>query len=496
MQQTLDDIATTLADVLAGLLESQDEACSLDRDALNGASLHDLGVDSLTLVQFTQCVEDTFQICIEDDDLTQEAFDTFDSVCALVARYLDAGKTGTGRPDALPAAPVLESEESGRSVTAEWAEAGPEAELLVCTARVGMSPEHVERALFVLSSTEPRLDWGVFMDLATRHRVLGLVAHNFDRERLGPIGTVRRSVLRAAYLYNRGRAQAWERERRQLFVAFETDGVRPVVRKGAYLSPCVYPDPAMRYMEDTDLYVASDDVEQVANTLQRLGYQQGTDSVDRRTVGPLPRTTALFWGFNVAALPPFLRPTSDPYIDVFSIDLRRDLMEPASGKSLPAKDFRSRARQIRLAGETAWVPGNEDMLLDLGIHLYREATTLSSIRSGKDLCLIRFVDMVQWYRHAESELDIDQLVRLAERYGVEAEFYYSLHFTDVLFPGVLAPQLLDRLRPGNLSYLDEYGALDGTAATWPVGFRARMFDPNRVRHVTEPSALPRPRRQW
>ncbi|MDH6492288.1 nucleotidyltransferase family protein [Streptomyces sp. SAI-127] len=496
MQQTLDDIATTVADVLAGLLESQDEAPALDRGALEGASLHDLGVDSLTLVQFTQCVEDTFQIRIEDDDLTQEAFTSFDSVCALVARYLDAGKAGSRQAESLPPAAGRRPDVSGPAVTAQWAEAGLEAELLVCTARVGMTREHVERALSLLSSTEPRLDWGLFMDLATRHRVLGLVAHNFDREGLGPIGTVRRSILRAVYLYNRGRAQAWERERRQLFTAFDKDGVRPVVRKGSYLSPHVYPDPAMRYMEDTDLYVAGDDVEQVAATLQRLGYQQGTDSADRRTVGPLPRTTALFWGFNVAALPPFLRPTSDPYIDVFSIDLRRDLMEPASGKSLPAEDFRSRAQRVRLAGDTAWVPSHEDMFLDLGIHLFREATTLSSIRSGKDLCLIRFVDMVQWYRHAESALDIDQLVRLAERYGVEAEFYYSLHFTDVLFPGVLDPGLLRRLRPDDLSYLDEYGALDGSPATWPVGFRARMFDRNRVRHVSEPSALPRPRRQW
>lgn len=496
MQQTLDDITNTVADVLAGLLESQDEAPALDRAALDGASLHDLGVDSLTLVHFTQCVEDTFQIRIEDDDLTQEAFATFDSVCALVARYVDTGKTGAHPPGPLPATSGRQPGESAPADTAEWAEAGQEAELLVCTARVGMTREHVERALTLLNATEPKLDWGVFMDLATRHRVLGLVAHNFDRECLGPIGTVRRSVLRAAYLYNRGRAQAWERERRQLFAAFEKDGVQPVVRKGSYLSPCVYPDPAMRYMEDTDLYVTADDLEQVAATLQRLGYRQGTDSVDRRTVGPLPRTTALFWGFNVAALPPFLRPTSDPYIDVFSIDLRRDLMEPASEKSLPAEDFRSRARRVRLAGETAWVPSHEDMFLDLGVHLFREATTLSSIRSGKDLCLVRFVDMVQWYRHVEGTLDIDQLVRLAERYEVEAEFYYSLHFTDVLFPGVLAPELLSRLRPGDLSYLDEYGALDGTIATWPVGFRARMFDRNRVRHVTEPSALPRPRRQW
>lgn len=473
----------------------------LDMPTTPEVPLRDLGIDSLLLVQLITRLEDTFDIRIEGEDLHQQSFATVQTVSSLISRYLADAATTIGRPTAGTAAAAGNPSGAFETTTddqapAGWSAVGPEGRLLLSTARPDMTRDQVKHALSLLAATNPRLDWGAFMDLAIRHRVLGIVARSFDRERLGPIGTVRRSVVRAAYLYNAGRARSWERERGQVFAAFAADGIRPVVRKGSYLSTYAYPDVAMRYMEDTDLYVAADEVDQTAKTLERLGYRQGTDSIDRRTVGPLDRDTELFWQLNVSALPPFLRPTSDPYVDVFSIDLRRDLMEPASGKSVPAEDFRERARRVPLAGEYAWVPSDEDMLLDIAVHLFREATTLSSIRSGKDLCLIRFVDLAQWYGRVKATLDVALLVTLAERYDVAPEIYYALHFADLLFPGLFEAGLLAALRPADLTYLDEYGRLDGRPSMWPAGFQERLFDRNRVRHVTELSVLPRPRRQW
>jgi hypothetical protein len=161
-----------------------------------------------------------------------------------------------------------------------------------------------------------------------------------------------------------------------------------------------------------------------------------------------------------------------------------------------AEEFRSRARRVRLAGEHAWVPGDEDMILDLGVHLYREATTLSSIRSGKDLCLVRFIDLSLWYQSVRDTLDVDLLVELAEKYGVGPELYYSLHFGDLLEPGVYDPELLRRLRPADLGYLDAYGTLDGHEEHWPASFLERVFDRHRGDDVNAQSALPRPRRHW
>lgn len=464
--------------------------------------LKDLGVDSLLLTQFITELEDRFAIEFELDDLTPANFATIGSTSVLVRRYHRAsvGTDGDHVPLAVTPASTAASQgpEPQQQVSGNggWWPESIEAQLLFATARLSMTREHVQRALAALGSVTPRLDWGAFFDMAARHRVLGLVARSFDREHLGPLGTVRRSTLRASYLYNQGRAQAWQRERRDLLAAFAAEGLSPVVRKGSYLAQYVYPDPAMRYMEDTDLYVTAEETERLAATMIRLGYRQGGDSRDRRTVEPLDRDTELFWRLNVTALPPFLRPTSDPYVDMFSVDLRRDLMEPASGKSIPAEDFRARARKVRLAGESAWVPSDEDMIIDLGVHLFREATTLSSIRSGKDLCLIRFVDLAQWYVNVRDTLDHDALISRAEHYDVAAELYFALHFGDLLEPGLYDPELLRRLRPADLRYLDVYGTLDRQEAEWPHGFLERLFDRHRGEHVSGHSALPRPRQHW
>ena len=497
-------ISQSVTDLLVELLSAGADGPPAPDAWTEVSELRDLGVGSLMLVQLISRLELRFEIQFENDDLTPENFATLETVTALVERRGSNAPAATARAAQIPDAAagnavpdVTVSAASSASGNGDgWWPESIEAQLLLCTARLTMSREHVRRSLALLRSDKPRLDWGEFFDLAARHRVLGLVARSFDRECLGPLGTVRRSTLRAPYLYNRGRAQAWERERRELFAAFEADGVSPVVRKGSYLSQYVYPDPAVRYMEDMDLYLTAEESERVTATLHRLGYSQGSDSKDRRTVEPLDRDTEVFWRFNVAALPPFLRPTSDQYVDVFSVDLRRDLMEPASGKSVPAEEFRSRAKRVRLAGEHAWVPSDEDMILDLGVHLYREATTLSSIRSGKDLCLIRFIDLSLWYQSVRETLNLDLLIQLTEKYGVGPELYYSLHFGDLLEPGIYDPELLRRLRPADLGYLDVYGTLDGHEERWPVGFLERVFDRHRGEGVSSHSALPRPRRHW
>jgi acyl carrier protein len=477
-----------VVEVLSRILSDEREAAVVDG---GDARLEDLGVNSLLLVRFIGELEDVTGVVFADEDLVPKHFGTVGDVCALLAHYTDEDAPATTQPErSAPATPVEAAAVDGG---APWTPVIPEAHLLLCTARLRMTPSQRDQANALLGT---HLNWGAFLDLATRHRVLGLVARNFDRECLGPLGTVRRSTLRAAYLYNRGRAQAWERERRDLFAAFSDAGLRPIVRKGSYLAQHVYPDPAMRYMEDMDLYVAEHDLAGMTEVMEQLGYRQGGDSRNRRTVEPVDRETALFWRLNVSALPPFLRPTSDPYVDMFSVDVRRDLMEPASGKSIPAGDFVVRARQVSLAGEDAWAPSHEDMLIDLGVHLYREATTLSSIRSGKDLCLIRFLDITQWYLREAADMDVELLLSLVDKYGVASELYYALHFTDLLYPGVLEPQLLERLRPASLDYLDAYGELDGQPALWSRTFQDRVFDVNRVDEVSALSALPRPRKHW
>jgi hypothetical protein len=286
--------------------------------------------------------------------------------------------------------------------------------------------------------------------------------------------------LRGSYLYNLNRSRSLQAELRLLLAEFDAHGINAVVRKGSYLSNEVYPDPALRYSVDLDIYVPGAEMDRYCALMTDLGYRQGSMSANRRRILPMTRDEEVFSRLHESALPPFWRLTTDPYVDIFGIDASHNMMPPPSGKSLPSKDILARAHRGAVVGEAAWIPSPEDMLLDLAVHLYREAIWFCSIDTGKDICLIRFVDIVEWCRATQGALDVGRVVGLAEQYDLGPETYYGLHFTDVLYPGVIDPVLLERLRPGDLGYLDEYGALDRQRRLWETSFLDRVFDANRA----------------
>ena len=371
----------------------------------------------------------------------------------------------------------------------------PEAELLLCTSRIDMSPVDIERARELLDRANTSVDWGVFFHLAAKHRVLPLVGRNFDRHSLGPIGEMRHHVLRASYLFSICRSNAFGRELAFVLAALDSHHVNAVLRKGVFLAEYVYPEPGIRYMTDFDLFVPRDAIELLKTVMHKLGYTQGRDSADRRTITPLPRELELFWSLHVGELPPFIRLTSDPYVDVFVIDVRHDMMEPGTGKSVSAIEIRDAAASTRIRGVPAWILRPEYMLLDLAVHIYREATTLATIAAGKDLCLYRFLDIIEFYKWAKDRLVLDDFVELTEKHQASDEVFYALHFADMIYPDVLPQQLMSVLAPKDRAYLDEYGTLDGQRQSWTEPFLKRLFDRNRERSVTVRSSLLRPRGQ-
>jgi Uncharacterised nucleotidyltransferase len=393
-----------------------------------------------------------------------------------VNRYLDAPPAVA----TVPAAPARD--DTGAAGEPAYPMFSIEDALLMHTARLAMSRDDVRHARAILR--EPGLDWGRFLDLAARHRVISLVARSVARERLGPLDAVPYWTLRSSYLYNRHRNRALLDELAVLLAAFEAGGVRVVVRKGTYLAARVYPDLALRFMVDLDVYVPDSERVAFCALLAEYGYQQGMGNATGRVIEPLEREEAIFSRLHEAALPPFRRVTGDPYVEVFTIDPSHHLMPPAAHQTVPAADFLRRARREEVCGEPAWVCSPEDTLLDLGVHLYREATSVCSIEMGKDLCLIRFLDLVEWYRRSRDALDTDRLVALVEGYDLGPELYYALHFTDLLYPGELDPELLRRLRPADLGYLEEYGHLEGLPGTWKMDFFQRLFDPRHGAGIT------------
>lgn len=482
--------SSTVAAVVAGVIGN---GAALDDEKSFDVPLLELGVDSLRLVRLVAELEAIFGFIIDRSDLASHQFATLRSVCELVERYSGSAEaapvgapgnspaSGEGASATSPAAPHTGAVASAARPedALEPAHAGfpVEGRLLMLTARTRMTPAQTALAREIINDPSHGLDRGAFIELAARHRVINLVARSLDREQLMPKDPVMHSLLRGSYLYNTHRNHGLRTELALLLRTFTSNGINAVVRKGTYLSNSLYPDPGLRYMVDLDIYVPGEEMDRYCALMTGLGYIQGSKSANGRIIEPMSRDEEVFSRLHESALPPFWRLTSDPYVDIFGIDASHDVMPPTSGKSLPAADILERSTRGRVGGEDVWIPSAEDMLLDLGVHLYREATWICSIEAGKDLCLIRFVDIVEWIQGMRDRIDAERVVALARKYDLAPELYYGLHYTHILYPGVVDVALLDRLRPADLGYLDEYGLLDRRPTTWSTAFLDRIFDP-------------------
>jgi hypothetical protein len=344
----------------------------------------------------------------------------------------------------------------------------------------------VERCVDLLA-TEADMDWGRFLELTLCHRVAALVIKNlrdFGLDSFCPY----RQQLPSLYLYNQIRNEHLAEEFRHVARALYATGVRVVVRKGFYLAERAYAQIGLRYFSDFDFLVGPSDISVTTRTLEELGYRQGLFAPNRRTLDSLERSTDIFWRLNVGALPPFRRLTSDPYVDVLKIDLRTDLL---GGGRLAVTPLIASALEEDVVGIPVLVLTPEDAILDLALHLHREATSLVYINDGDDLTLSKFLDLAEYWRAVSARLDVEKLAQRIAEFAVPREFFYALFFSNLVYPGRISRAHLEQFTLEDVGYLDEYGEADHAKARWADTFWTRLFDPKRHRTVQEKSRLPR-----
>jgi hypothetical protein len=362
----------------------------------------------------------------------------------------------------------------------------PEVALLVAASRKEMTPERAETCRALVESHVDTLDWSYLLDQAQRHRVLPTLGRNLNTARLlaSTAVTVRpREVYRAAYLYHRNRNRALYAELAEIFAELGRQDVPVAVRKGGYLAEKVYGDIGIRTLADLDLLVSRADAERAVQALLGFGYQVGHLATDGRSVEPESRRAQLFLRVHGNTLPIMVRPTSDPYVDVFVVDLCVDLFLPKSGCSVPAEEVLARAVDTELAGRPGRVLGPEDMVLDLAAHLYKESTTLRYLRTGKHQRLRQYWDILEFLAWQGDRFDWDVFLRRTEHYGVAVPMYFALAHAELLDPGAVpqaALAALRRMSGDDPAVLDQYAGIDlAQPLTWAEDFWTRMFSPRR-----------------
>jgi Uncharacterised nucleotidyltransferase len=334
------------------------------------------------------------------------------------------------------------------------------------------------------------MDWSMFLDQAVRQQVVAMVGRNLaehlphDRVVVPQLW-----VYQAAYEANSRRNQLLFDQFGQILRKLQEHGVRYAVRKGPSLCSLVYSDPGIRRMSDLDLLVERECTAAVTEILTDLGYAQGTLSPDGRSVIPPERKTKLFWAVHLNNALPFLKPHPDRQVEACEVDLCLELFQKRSAGHVATSAILQRVRPATICGQPSYALNPLDQLLDLCLHLYKEANSYLSIAQGRDINLLRFLDLVESVRITASA-DLARLPGYARELSAERELYFALYHASLLYPGRVPVDLLDELRPVERDYLDEYGALEDRRRRWGQSFLDRLFNPRRWLELPGASTIP------
>ncbi|MFI0938571.1 nucleotidyltransferase family protein [Streptomyces sp. NPDC021020] len=371
-------------------------------------------------------------------------------------------------PDRSP----LADEESPVDV-AELERTDPAAAFLLATCKELLHPagQHIALAGRLTSR-----QWARACLLASGHRVASLCGY-FALQQPSSFPENARNLLRAGFRSNRIANRVYLDELVVLVDAFAQAGVDVRVRKGAAMLQSVYRDIGVRELSDIDLLIRREDRAAAVDVMTSLGYSQGRPAPGYRTVAPLSREAQLFWGIHASSMAAFYRPAPDTVLGRLRVELRFDLLEPSAGKRLPMDEWFGAGAP----GGTGPTSSPEHFFLDVAVHLFREATTLTSITMGKDLRLSWFLDIAMLVsRPSPLRPDPDALAAAVDRLDLRHEVFFALWYAHRLFPESVPRALLDRTAPaGDLGYLSEYGELDNQKSRWEAPFVDRLFDLDR-----------------
>ena len=146
---------------------------------------------------------------------------------------------------------------------------GPEAELLLCCARLDLPQAKRDRALALLQS---ELDWAYLINLASGHGLLPLLYRHLDALAATALPRDIIAALWAHYEGNARRNRAMADELLFVLRTLDAHGIPAIAFKGPALAAAVYGDLALREFGDLDILLRLKDVLPAGRLLQEHGY--------------------------------------------------------------------------------------------------------------------------------------------------------------------------------------------------------------------------------
>jgi hypothetical protein len=267
-----------------------------------------------------------------------------------------------------------------------------------------------------------RLDWGAVADIGFQHRVAPLLYRSLQRLELPPASEAAMRRLKQAYIANGAHNAALFRALQGVLDALAAAGIPVIALKGAVLADTVYPERALRPMNDIDLLVREETLERADAALRRIGFEAEPGRWSREAL----REAFHHWRF---------RSRSPGWAEI-PVELHWRLDPPSWPWEADLVAIWERAAPLSIAGAPALVLAPEDLLLSLCLHICRHR-----FRGG----LIALCDIAAVTAFHRQRIDWEQLERRATEWRAASHVAVVLGLAADLLEAAIPPSVLASL---------------------------------------------------
>ncbi len=367
---------------------------------------------------------------------------------------------------------------------AERIKVNNEQKLLILCSQIDMNFEDEQEVQALL---EEKLNWGYFIDIAIKHKVLQLVSKHIIRlDKDSKIHGQYKRFFEYSYLGNKRRNIQMFDQLKQVMKEFNKNNIVAIPLKGVMLIPKVYKDMGLRSINDLDFLISVDNRKIASDTLKHLGFNMGLYNVSTNQFNPITRKEEILWNNFAGNMYPHTKLLDDDFVKYVEVDFSYDV--DLKGDYHASNLLLANAVEEELLGVKTNVLEPTDFLIHIAIHLYKEATNVQWVMLHADLNLIKFFDLREYTKYLSDKIEWSKVVERAKELKAENALFYSYYYLDYIYGDNYSNELKKYLEITDTSFLSQYGFKDySDVKEWKKTFSERFFSLDNTEEVSEKS---------
>lgn len=335
----------------------------------------------------------------------------------------------------------------------------------------------LEDELEVKKLLDFNISWCELLKYAMYNKTTALVWYNLKRFKAKHIPKYIKTILEFTYIGHKKQNEIYLQEIEKIKGELNQKGIWVAPVKGAMLLRDVYKDIGIRALGDVDFLIKKADQKELDKVIRKIGYIKGTYDSENKCVKPVDREEDIAWKLGSTNIFPYMKVVESDYMPFIKIDFRYALEY-----SLNDEPINEIMDYVINTGEMNCI----HVLAHLLVHLFHESFTSRSVLYNKDINMIKFCDIREYFIKHRDEINIEEFVCFVKKYNLEQAIYYGVYYLKMIYDDGYEDEILDKLLLDDLSFLNQYeNHLNKEICEWKSGFFERMFSSDNMSELKE-----------